>query len=487
MSAAETVLRELLESAKLLIADQAQQLSDQAQQLSEQLKRIADLEAVVEAFKEKLDQNSSNSGKPPSSDSPATRDKNRAKRKRKANTRKRGGQPGHNGKWRGLVPLGQVDLVRDFFPGHCENCWKGLVAVVCEAPRRYQVVELNTTGPELTEYRRHRVTCESCGYQSWAAHSPEIPRFAFGPRLSSIVAMLTGTYHLSRRQTRRLFHELFRIKISLGTISAIERRMSAALAPVYAEAQDIADAAPIKHTDGTGWRQAGRALQLWTVATPTVSVFSIVTNGAAATLRSLFGRIKGILISDRATALNFWAMKRRQICWSHLLRKFIYFSERDGPAGPLGTELVEATGIVFDTYRLFSSGEISRRVFRQRMAPLRAQIESLLERGRDASLRRVSGACKNILRHRQALWNFVDRLRVEPTNNHAERELRSFVLWRKSSFGTQSDSGNRFAERLMTVAHSLRKQQRSLLAFLVDAFRRFGADDQPPSLAVIAA
>lgn len=74
---------------------------------------------------------------------------------------------------------------------------------------------------------------------------------------------------------------------------------------------------------------------------------------------------------------------------------------------------------------------------------------------------------------------------MEPTNNHAERELRRFVLWRKRSFGTQSDRGNRFAERLMTIAHTARKQGLDVLAFLVACAST--TDDEPaPSLFAVA-
>ncbi|MBW2732377.1 MAG: IS66 family transposase [Deltaproteobacteria bacterium] len=457
------------------------QNSEQAKQLAEQAKRIIELEAVVVELKERLDENSSNSSKPPSSDSPSTREKNRAKRKRRAATRKRGGQPGHKGSCRQLLPHEEVDETKSFFPPRCENCWCALAEIPCEAPKRYQVTEFTQGHTTITEYQRHWVLCP-CGHKTWADYTDEIPRSAFGPRLSSVVAMLTGVYHLSRRETQRLLDELLGVEMSLGVISSIEKRVSAALKPVYEQAQELADAAAIKHTDGTGWRQAGTALQLWTVATSRVSVFSIVKNGTAATVRSLFGRIKGILVSDRASAFNFWRMKRRQICWSHLLRKFISFSERDGPGGRMGTELVEATGILFETYKLFVDGNISRRIFRQRMAPLRTQIEATLQRAQDANIKRMSGSCKNMLKHKEALWTFVDRSDVEPTNNHAERELRAFVLWRKKSFGTQSDSGNRFAERLMTVTHSLRKQQRPILPFLVAAMRGLCSSQPAPLL-----
>jgi hypothetical protein len=76
----------------------------------------------------------------------------------------------------------------------------------------------------------------------------------------------------------------------------------------------------------------------------------------------------------------------------------------------------------------------------------------------------------------------VDHHGVDPTNNHAERELRAFVLWRRRSFGTQSARGNLFAERLMTVAHTARKQNRHVLSFLVACCQAQRDQTSSPSL-----
>ena len=100
------------------------------------------------------------------------------------------------------------------------------------------------------------------------------------------------------------------------------------------------------------------------------------------------------------------------------------------------------------------------------MAPVRRDVEALLQQAVDKKVQRLSGSCADILAHKQALWNFVDRRDVEPTNNHAERELRAFVLWRRKSFGSQSERGDRFAERIMTTVHSLRKQRRAVMPYL---------------------
>jgi transposase len=66
-----------------------------------------------------------------------------------------------------------------------------------------------------------------------------------------------------------------------------------------------------------------------------------------------------------------------------------------------------------------------------------------------------------------ALWTFARVDGVEPTNNAAERALRPAVLWRKGSFGPDSEAGSRFAEGILTVAATCRQQGRALLEFVV--------------------
>jgi len=284
--------------------------------------------------------------------------------------------------------------------------------------------------------------------------------------LMSVIALLTGVYHLSRRRTVDMLSDVLGVQVSLGAVSAVEARVSDAVKPAVDEAWDQVDSAAVKHTDGTSWAQAGTRRSLWTIATATATVFKILSSGSKENLKPLFRSLKGIMVSDRDKVLGFWAMERRQVCWAHLIRKFISFSERDGPAGDIGCELLDYTGIMFEYWHDYKAGNLSRARFRTWMAPVRSQLEALLEKAVAANIARLSGSCADMLEHKPALWTFVDRDGVEPTNNHAERELRSFVLWRKRSFGTQSDRGNRFAERLMTVAHTARKQDRNVLELL---------------------
>ncbi len=87
-----------------------------------------------------------------------------------------------------------------------------------------------------------------------------------------------------------------------------------------------------------------------------------------------------------------------------------------------------------------------------------------------------------MVKHKEALWTFVDKHGVEPTNNHAERELRAFVLWRRRCFGSQSERGDRYAERIMTIAHTARKQKQDVLTFLTDCCKAAVTGAAAPSL-----
>lgn len=442
-------------------------LERQLDRVLAQLGRVAELEAELAKLRELLGRDSSNSNKPPSSDPPGTGAK--AAKEKKPEGRRRGGQRGHEGSHRGLLPAERMDAFEDHFPCTCARCHTSLPRTPDPDAKRYQHTDLDRDGVFRTEHRRHRVKCPSCGHKTWAKYDPNtIPRYPFGPGLLAAVVLLTGVYHLSRRRAVRLLWELLGVRMSVGAVSRIEERMSEAVAPAVDEACEHARAAGIKHADGTSWYRAGVMLSLWVIATATVTVFKVLPDGQAETLRDkLFVRVCGVLVSDRATALTFWAMERRQICWAHLIRKFVSFSQRDGPAGRIGEELLDYTAIIFDYWSMFRERRLSRAELIARMAPVRLQVEALLERAVAKDIKGLSGSCEDILEHREALWTFVERAGVEPTNNHAERELRAFVLWRRRSFGSRSERGDRFAERMMTIAHTARKQGRSVLDFLL--------------------
>jgi transposase len=378
------------------------------------------------------------------------------------------------------------DRVGEFvhlFPPACEACAALLPETPDPDPKRYQVFDLLVGGGlHVTEYQRHEVRCR-CGHRTRAPYDAErIPSSPFGPRLTTWVAMLTGVYHLSRRGAQQLLRELVGVTISLGAISTLESRASEGLVSATEEAKREVEGAPVKHADATSWLLAGITMSLWTIASQAATVYKIFSDGCRDTIRPWFGKVIGILVSDRATVFDFWAMALRQICHAHLIRRFVLFSQRDGPAGTIGRELLDLSALVFHYWHGFKAGKLTRALLQQRMRPVQEQFEAALQRGVAANIPRLSGSCADILEHKEALWNFVTHDGVEPTNNHAELMLRPLVLLRKKSYGCQSERGLRFVERIMTVTQTARKQGKDVLDFIMRCVNAKTQGTTPPSL-----
>jgi transposase len=459
----------VLVEASARIAELERQVAERDQRIAADGARIATLEREVSELKELVNtlmsvvgRNSRNSHLPPSSDGPGARGGGSPSIPGK---RPRGGQPGHRGAKRVLLPEAEVTNPVDLYPEVCESCWEPLPQCSHDAPKRYQSIDICGASLQVTEYRRHCVQCR-CGFKTHAKVVGVIPSSPFGPGLMARVCALTGTYKLSRREAASLLHDFFNVTMSLGSISAIEKRVSAAIKKPVAEVQAHVNAAPVKHADATSWLHAGKLRSLWTIATGGASFYVVLPDGCADTIKPMFGVAAGILVSDRATVFSFWPMERRQICWAHLLRKFVAFAELKGAAKSFGQELIQAASLVFKYWNDFKAGKLDKVTFQNWMQPLRQQVEDTLSRAHGASIKDLSGSCENMLEHRAALWTFVDRDGVEPTNNHAERELRACVLWRRRSFGSQSEEGEKYAARIMTVVQTARKRGLNILMFL---------------------
>lgn len=445
-----------------------------------QAAEIASLKAENAELRRRLNENSSNSNKPPSSDPPVQRQE---RTKQAPSGRAPGGQPGHKGKRRMLLPANKVTGTTECFPDACRRCGEDLPRRRDPEPLRHQVIEIPKIDPDVHEFRQHRVTC-SCGATTCGPLPNGTPVGIFGPRLLTLIAVLIGSMHVSRRKVQTLLGDLLGIQVSLGCISESEEVVSEAVADPVDEARIHALAARVKHVDATGWYQAGAYRSLWVLATKAVTVFYVAANGTQEALRKWLADVRGILVSDRGTQFGFWAMDRRQICWAHLVRKFASYASRQGEAGKLGNGLLLWTGIVLHYWHQVRDGTMSRADFRNRIAPVRDAIEGLLEAGEAVS--GIAGSCSDILAHREALWTFVDEWGIDPTNNHAERELRGFVLWRKLTYGSRSERGTRFAANIKSVVHTCRKQRRNVFDYFTHAVQASLRNRRSPSLLAAA-
>jgi transposase len=438
---------------------------------------IARLRARVEELERKLGENSSNSSKPPSSDSPAARE-NRPKDP--PSGRRRGGQRGHKGHRRTLLPPAQVTHRQDCFPSACRRCGDELPRVSDPDPVVHQVIDVPPIKPDVRQFDCHNVTCPGCGATTCGTPPAGTPAGMLGPGVLSLVALLVAECHVSRRKVQALLLHLLGIRVSLGTLSESEEIVSDAVAAAVEQARLHALSERIKHVDATTWSCAGAYRCLWTMATAAVTIFFIASDGTKARLQAWMSKIRGVLVTDRGTQFGFWAMERRQICWAHLMRRFASFATRRGDAGKVGDHLLVWTRVLFHNWHRVRDGTMTRREFSDFAGRLRVVVERLLEEG--ARLPGIGGSCADILEHRAAMWRFVGDRGVEPTNNHAERELRGFVLWRKGCYGSQSERGITFAANLKSVVHTCRKQGRPVLPYLTAAVHAAFRGRAAPSL-----
>lgn len=458
-------------------------------QLDAQAEVLAALRQEIAALQARLDRDSSDSSKPPASGHPHATPKH-PKSPGKKTGRKRGGQPGHPGTTRALVPLEATTAVVPCVPTTCCCCAEELpteAAATDPEPLREQVWELPPLQWEITEYQRHARTCHRCGRRTWGERPQEAPEGCLGFRAQAALALLTGGVQLSRRSALTLAQELLGLRLSLGTLSRVEATLTAALAGPYAEVARAVAAAPVVYCDESPWREPGQKPWLWSASTgdrPGASLFRIAASRATEAFRALLApNPKQIKVTDRyAVYVHALTEAEHGVCWAHLAREFLHWSTRLGEAGTVGRWLVAETEKLFGHWHTFREGRIDRATLTERLEPVRWAVHTALRWGAGRRIPQLSGLCKNLLAREETLWTFVRVEGVEPTNNTAERAVRPGVLWRKSSLFTQSERGREYVARMLTVRTTLRRHGGNLLEFLTEALGQHQAGEPPPRL-----
>jgi transposase len=435
--------------------------------LREQVAQVDDLKAEVAELRERLGQNSSNSSRPPSSDPPSYK----AKPEREPKGRKRGGQPGHQGSTRKMVPAEEVDHIFELKPTSCTNCGRKLRGHDPH-PERHQVSELPVVKAEVTEYRRHTLCCGACGEWTRADWPSNVPRTNFGPRAQAVVAYLTGRMGASHRDVVEVMQVLYGLFISTGSVASIQRQVSHALSAPVEETHNFARQQKSQHVDEMGWRQAGHLKWLWVNATADVTAFEVLSGrGADEAKQMINSEAKGVVTTDRYWSYNWLAPGRRQVCWAHLARDFQAMVDRGGESQEIGEALLKLVKQLFKLWHKARAGDLNHERLAAVMKPVRRKVKELLEAGTRCEQKKTQRTCTNILKVERCLWTFLRVEGVEPTNNAAERSLRRAMLWRRKSFGTQSESGSRFVGRILTAVASLRRQGRDVLEYLCGVCR----------------
>jgi len=336
----------------------------------------------------------------------------------------------------------------------------------------------------FSEHRTHQLRCRHCRARTSASLPEQIGSSPFGLRLQAALVTLTAAYRVSRRGIVELARDLFGVTLSTGAADAICRRASEALAGPHCQLQDfVLDQAAV-HVDETGWRTRGEGCALWAASTPDAVFLQIAERCNREVFDALVGAYAGIVVSDRWNGFSHLDPHQRQVCWSHLQRDFRRHADGLGEQKSFGEHGLELTGRVFAAWRAYQHEHHDRQRLQAEIAAIQTELRALLKaaspkKARNRWHRRFAN---NLLKVWPALWTFAMIDGVEPTNNPAERALRGPVIHRKVSLGTQSEDGERFAERALSAAATCRLQHRSLFTYLSDLITAHTRGDPFPAL-----
>jgi len=443
-------------------------------------KRFEALEIENRDLKERLNNNSSNSSLPPS------KSFKKKKNNRESSGKKSGGQPGHKGHHRELLPVEKVDFILDCtLP---DNCLCGGKIKPSNNYMRHQVHELPVLKLHITEYQLQKGCCENCCRKHIASLPEGVTWGITGPRLTGFMSDLITKYGLSRSEQKGFLEEHFQFKISIGTVFNKQKIVNAAMEAPVAELLPIVKESLSVHADETGHNRDGKNQWMWGFISSTAAHFSIHASRGKKVLRTMMGDFKNIIVSDRYAAYKVFDSSQRQLCWAHLKRDFTKLSEKDHKIiAKIGKNLLESESALFKIWYEFRLEKISRDELLLRTKPIRQKIGELLEQGSYTDpILKAARFSKNLLEDFNALWTFLETESVEPTNNHAERSLRPFVIWRKKYFCTRSDYGTEFVARSASIGMTCKLQGKSSFEFLSMLLKDYFSGKQTSALALMA-
>ena len=432
--------------------------------------KVEQLEKRIEQLEAGSKKNSQNSSKPPSSDSPYTKPQ-RKKAARKNG--KRGAQKGHKGHRQELLPpTDQIPI----FPERC-TCGNQQLAPGKMAPYYiHQQIELPKIEMDIVHYVLHKCRCSKCG-KTVKATVPAEHRAGYGPRLSALIAEMSGTQGSSRETVQGFCRSVLGFSISTGAIQNVIDRSSEAIKPYYDAIGDIAHGSRINHVDETSWFQSGALKWLWVMANRTVNYFVVHPNRSKEAFLALIGNWKGILVSDDYGLYRSW-VEKRQTCLAHLIRRAKALSERkDDSLRDFGQSVLKELRLLCH-FAKAPPTEKQWTEFYSRFILLLFLFENA---GDEAGT-----MARRLLGELDSLWLFLEENGVEPTNNLGERALRFGVLWRKRSNGTQSDKGDRWVERILSLKQTCRTRSLPVFPLLVHALECY-FKEQPPDMTWLGA
>ena len=411
----------------------------------------------------------------------------RSKQKKKVTAksgRKKGGQLGHKGWKRSIIPPEKVDAIVDCKPA--DTCECGGKVRLKDKIQIHQVYEIPLPKYEVTEYRIYKGCCETCHI----THKGQLPTGVswkgFGVRAQAMLSLLTSKYRLSKRLIQSWFQDVYQMPICLGSVSNVERTVSQSLKLIHEEVFSAVQAEKIIHVDETGHKECNRSGWAWIASTPQYTYFMVNKSRGKKVAKEIIGDHQGrMIITDRYSSYNYLPSENHQICWAHLKRDFQKIAERPDKPRRIGNNLLKCYRLLFGFWKTaYKQGTELCKKQAKRLRRFKNKMLRWLVIGTECGHNRTARTCENILKFQHSLWHFFDNHHISPTNNHAERQLRPLVISKKLTFGTQSNSGSRFIERIFTVVTSCKQQGRDVLTFVIEAIQNTFSGKKAPSLVV---
>jgi transposase len=425
----------------------------QAEQLSILKKRINELET-------RLNANSSNSSKPPSSDSPFAKSAKKVPGKKG----KPGAKKGHKGARQQLLEPTETK------PLHPDKCSCGNSNFVEAKPYyTHQHIELPEVRMKITHFVLYRGDCTCCGKTNRSLIPPEF-RNGYGPRLSAVIAELAG----SHGDNRTIIQNFCASVLGFQSLLVRSRRFCTGRqrpsSPTMRQFGEQARKQAVNHVDETSWRLKAALCWLWVLASSTVAFFMIHSKRSKAAFKELIKEWEGILVTDGYRVYTDW-VGLRQTCLAHLIRDAKKLSEsKNEEIAKFGANaLSELRRLCHMAHAPPTVGEW--RAFYARFIKLITRHHGNKDDAGKFAAR--------LLREIDSLWVFLEKAGVSPTNNHAERILRFAVCWRKRSYGNVSEKGHRWAERVLSLRQTCRLRSKRTFPILVDAIDCYFKDQKP--------
>ena len=438
---------------------------------------IIDQKKEIDSLRERLNNNSKNSSLPPS------RDFKKKKKENKKSNRKQGAQPGHKASQRRVIPVEEVDTIINCKPA--EQCDCGGTVILKDKAHIHQIFDIPLATYEVTEYRLYKGYCETCHSNFKGKLPAGVSTKGFGVRAQSLLSLLTSKYRLSKRLAKSLFADVYQMPICIGSVSNIEHTISQSLQASHIEVGKALQAEQVIHVDETGFKQHNKSGWAWLVSAMRYSYFLLNQSRGKKVAKEIIGDYHGrIVVTDRYSSYNFLPDRNHQVCWAHLKRDFQKIYERsDKASSRIGKKLLEAYEQLFGFWKTEYREElVLSKKQKKRLRYFKAKMLRWLVAGLHCGNEKTARTCANILDVQDSLWHFFGSSHIPATNNHAERQLRPLVISKKLSFGTQSDRGSRFIERIFTTITSCQQQGVDTLAFIIKTLQHYILGIKAPSL-----